>query len=267
VSSILENASFSWGFGSAPIVISEMEALANQGGLAILDVYEARIRNMMNYMGRTLNSQILADTSGISASGFNSLYGETSGVTTGFLEGKAKASQVNSVGGLSKSTYNTPGWTNAFASASGAFGTNGLDAMNSIVTAITSVHVGDRPVHCIIASEASFRLYKKALQVNERYMAVDKALDGGRLDLMFGGAPIAPDQALTQAGWSSDDIFSMYFLNFDGVKLMFQPGGEFALKDVGYANQSVARTHRILVGGQLVAKHLGSLGVLTNGNQ
>jgi hypothetical protein len=59
----------------------------------------------------------------------------------------------------------------------------------------------------------------------------------------------------------------MYFLNFDGVKLMFQPGGEFALKDVGYANQSVARTHRILVGGQLVAKHLGSLGVLTNGNQ
>lgn len=266
VSSILENASFSWGFASGPIAISEKEALANQGGLAILDVYETRIRNMMSLMGRKLNSQILADTEGISASGFNSLYGETSGVTTGFLEGKAKASQVNSVGGLSKSTYNTPGWTNAFASASGAFGTNGLDAMNSIVTAITSVHMGDRPVHCIIASEAAFKLYKKSLQVNERYMAADKALDGGRLDLMFGGAPIAPDLALTQAGWLSDDIFSMYFINFDGVKLHYQPGGEFALKDVGYANQSVVRTHRILLGGQLVARHLGSLGVLTNGN-
>lgn len=266
VNSVSEVASFSWGFWSAPVSISAMEAMTNQGDLAIIDILDSRTRNAMGKMGRDLNAQILADAKGISASGVLSLYGETSGVTTGFLEGKAKASQGNSVGGLSKATYNVPGWTNAWASASGAFATNGLDAMGSIYTQISSVHVGDRPVHCIIASEASYKLYKKSLQANERYVSADKMLDGGRMDLAYAGALMAPDLALTQAAWSSDDIFSMYFINFDGVKLYFLPKGEFELVDTGLATGSVVRTFRINLGCQLVGKHLGSLGVLTNAN-
>lgn len=266
VNSVSETATFNWAFGSEPVAISQMEAMVNQGDLAIIDILESRTRSAMGKMGRSLNSQILTDSIGISTSGVLSLYGETSGVTTGFLEGKAKTSQGNTVGGLSKATYNVPGWTNAWASGGGAFATNGLDAMNSIYTQISSVHVGDRPVHCIIASEASFKLYKKSLQANERYVSADKMLDGGRMDLAFAGALMAPDLALTQSGWSSDDIFSMYFINFDGLKLYFLPGGEFELADVGVATGSVVRTFRIHLGCQLVGKHLGSLGVLTNAN-
>lgn len=266
INSILENATYPWACWSNPVMISLAESMSNQGDLAILDILQLRTESAMQKMGRDMNAQILSDSLGISTTGLNSLYGETASVTTGFLEGKVKASQGNSVGGLSKSTYNVPGWTNAFATASGAFATNGLDAMDSIFTQISSVHVGPRPVDCIIASEASFKLYKKALQANERYTSADKVLDGGRMDLAFGGAPMAPDLSLTVSAWSGDDIISMYFINFDGVKLYFQPKGHFELVDSGFASSSIVKSYRILMGAQLVGKHLGSLGALSNAN-
>lgn len=261
---ITQNASFDWGFWSTLVAINEKEKAVNQGSLAVLDILEERTKNAMDKIGRDLNSQILANTSVVGTCGVQTLYGnDAAGV--GFLEGVAKASQNNSVGGLSKATYNVPGWTNAWASASGAFSTNGLSAMHSIFSQINSVHRGPKPVDVIIASEASFRLYKSALQANERYVDV-KALDGGRMDLVYNGAPVAADLALTQSSWSGDDIFSMYFINFAGVDLRFLKGYDFVMKDIGHADGSIIDRFRLMVGVQLIAKHLGSMGVLTNAN-
>lgn len=260
----LESATYTWGFWSEPVGVSIKEQKENAGDLAILNILETRTRSAMDKMGRTLNAQILANSSVVATCGVNTLYGNDA-AAVGFIEGVAKASQNNTVGGLSKSTYNVPGWTNAFASASGAFATNGLEAMDSIYTGISSVHVGAKPVDCIIASEASFKLYKSKIQANERYVDA-KSLDAGRMDLMFAGAPIAPDLALTQSSWAGDDIFSMYFINFSGVKLYFLPGAKFELMDLGVADGSIISQFRLLLGSQLVGLHLGSLGVLTNGN-
>ena len=264
VNTITQNASYDWGFWSAPIAISLKEQAVNRGELAILDILEERTKNAIDKMGRDLNSQILTNSLVVGTCGVQTLYGNDA-AAVGMLESVAKASQNNTVGGLSKSTYNVPGWTNAWASASGAFSTNGLGAMNSIYTQIQSVHRGARPVDCIIASEASFRLYKGSLQANERYVDA-KSLDAGRMDLMFAGAPIAPDLALTQSSWTGDDIFSMYFINFSGVRLKMLAGCDFALKETGLVDGSIVNQFRLIFGGQLVGLHLGSLGVLSNAN-
>ena len=238
VRDILESANYNWGMLSQPIWLSQLEKMKNLGESAKLDILRARIENVMESQARSINSSFLAgvDVKGKTkaATNLEGLYGEGT-FTTGFLEGKAKASQTNVVGGLSKATYNTDGWTNAWASASGAFATNGPTAMNSIYTQIYPVAKGSKPIDLIIASELCFPRYKATLYANERFVS-EKELDGGRMALMFNGAPVVPDIAMTVSGRSGDDLFSMLFLNFSGVKIFRHPDCFFSLVERGPAN-------------------------------
>lgn len=265
IQDVLYYAEYPWAFWTAPVALSAKRKLENNGERAIIDLYTAHLKSVMDKMGRDLNSHILSAS--LTGSGLESLWGGTvASAGSGFLEGGLKASQNNTVGGLSKSTYNVPGWTNAWASASGAFATNGKTAMDSIHTQIMSVHTGPKPIDCVIASEAAFRLYKGTLFTNERYLSADE-LDGGRMALMFGGAPVVADLGMTDvSGRTNEDIFSMYFLNFSGVKLYFHEDSRFSLVERGRALGSAVDTWQVQLMTQLVGIHLGSLGVLTNGN-
>lgn len=265
IQDVLNYAEYPWAFWTAPVALSAKRKLENSGERAIIDLYTTHVKSAMDKMGRNINSQILSAS--LTGSGLETLWGGTvATASTGFLEGGLKASQNNTVGGLSKSTYNVPGWTNAWASASGAFATNGKAAMDSIHTQILSVHMGPKPIDCVIASEAAFRLYKATLFTNERYVSADE-LDGGRMALMFGGAPVVPDPSMTDvSGRTNEDIFSMYFLNFAGVKLYFHEDARFKLIERGRALGYATDTWQIQLMTQLVGTHLGSLGVLTNGN-
>jgi hypothetical protein len=264
IQDVLNYAEFPWAFWTAPVALSAKRKLENSGERAIIDLYGAHLKSVMDRMGRDLNAQILNGS--LVGTGLETLYGAAgAGVNAGFIEGVAKASQNNTVGGLSKATYNIPGWTNAFASAGGAFATNGKTGMDSIHTQILSVHQGAKPIDVVIASEAAFRLYKSTLFVNERYTS-DSELDGGRMSLMFGGAPVVPDLAMTVAGRAADAIFSMYFLNFAGVKVYFHTDGRFNLVERGRALGYATDTWQVQLMAQLAGIHLGSLGVLTNGD-
>ena len=53
----------------------------------------------------------------------------TAPVTTGWLEGVAQASQANSVGGLSKTTYQAQNWFNQFVDAAGTLTLANLDEL------------------------------------------------------------------------------------------------------------------------------------------
>lgn len=261
IQDVMVSAQFPWAFWTAPVALSAKRALENSGDQAIISLYSAHVKSVMDKMGRDLNAQILNGS--IPTSGLETLYGAAAGINTGFVEGIAKASQDNTVGGLSKATYNVPGWTNAFASGGGAFATNGKTGMDSIQTQIMSVHQGPKPVDVVIASEAAFRLYKQTLFANERYVS-DAELDGGRMNLLFAGAPVVPDLGMTVAGRAGDAIFSMYFLNFAGVKLYFHTDGKFELVSRGRALGYATDTWQVQLMAQLVGIHLGSLGVLTN---
>lgn len=263
IQDVLVSAQFPWAFWTAPVALSAKRALENSGDAQIVSLYSAHVKSVMDRMGRDLNGQILNGS--LVGTGLETLYGAAAGVTTGFIEGVAKASQDNTVGGVSKATYNVPGWTNAFASAGGAFATNGKTGMDSIHTQIMAVHQGPKPVDVVIASEAAFRLYKQTLFTNERYVS-DAELDGGRMNLLFAGAPVVPDLAMSVAGRAGDAIFSMYFLNFNGVKLYFHTDGKFNLVSRGRALGYATDTWQVQLMAQLVGCHMGSLGVLTNGD-
>lgn len=264
VNNILRNAEFEWMFATMPIAVDAKTRAINSGNAAIIDIYGEHVKSVIQKMGKELNLQALYG--GVSGSTFSTLYGGTSGGGTGFVEGLVPASQSNVVGGLSKATYNVPGWTNAFATAGGAFNTAsaGRIAMDSIQTQLMSRGAGDKPFDVVIMSEACFALYRASLSSQERFVD-EKALDGGNLHLMYGGAPVVPDLAMNNTtSRAGNNIFSAYFLSSAGIGLYMLPSANFKVVERGVAVGSAVETWQLQVGCQLGAKHLGSLGVLCN---
>lgn len=263
VTNILRNAEFVWMFATAPIALDAKTKAINAGSAAIIDIYGEHVKSVIQKMGKDINAQALNGQ--VAGSTLSSLYGDGTN-TTGFLEGVAPASQTNVVGGLSKATYNVPGWTNAWASAGGAFGTAsaGRIAMDSIQTQLMNRGAGEKPFDVVIMSEACFALYRTSLSAQERFVD-EKALDGGNLHLMYGGAPVVPDLSMNNTfSRTNDNIFSAYFLSSAGIGLYMLPSADFKIVERGIATGSAVETWQLQVGCQLGAKHLGSLGVLTN---
>ena len=254
VSDVLRPAEYAWEDFVAPIVISKKEELENSSEKAVVKIVEARMRSVMGMLRRELNKQILAGSSTV-LTGMNTLNGNVAG---GFLEGTTVTNQTNTVVGISKTTYaDTTGWQNQYGTAAGAFRLGaGLNAMFQIyASANQRAPMGD--ISTIIASEASFRNYKRALQANERYID-QTVLDGGRMSLAFAGSAIEQDIEMPTAD------HSMYFLNFDAIKLITHKDADFTVSPFESVVGTTARAAQLYWKGQLIADHLGSCGTLDN---
>ena len=268
VKDVLQPAIYNWADFTAPIVITKKEELENQGEKAIVKIVEARMRSVMGMLRRELNKQILRGNSTILTS-VNTLNGAVLG---GFLEAENKGAtgnQDNSVGGISKQTYNTTnGWQNQVFDVAGAFGTNGIRGMQQLAIEANSVtHMGE--INCVLMSEACMANYRRALFAQERYIN-EKTLDGGRMQLAFGGAVVEQDLELGFDYTSTDfgaGKLSAYFLNFDGVKLCMHKDADFAVSPFEHISGTTARAAQLYVKMQLIADHLGSCGVLFDADQ
>ena len=267
VKDVLQPAVYEWADFTAPIVITKKEELENKGEKAIVKIVEARMRSVMGMLRRELNKQLLRGNSTILTT-VNTLNGDS--VSLGFLEARAKASQVNTVGGVSKTTYPVNGWLNQFADIGSAFGTNGILGMQQMaIQANTVTHMGE--VNCVLLSEATMANYRRALFAQERYIN-EKTLDGGRMQLAFGGAVVEQDLELgfdyvsssLNGGAGKTAPLSGYFLNFDGVKLCMHKDADFAVSPFEHISGTTARAAQLYVKMQLIADHLGSCGVLAN---
>jgi hypothetical protein len=260
VKDVLQPAIYEWSDFTAPIVITKKEELENKGEKAIVKIVEARMRSVMGMLRRELNKQLLAGSSSILTT-VNTLNGDS--VAQGFLEAKAKASQANTVGGVSKTSYPVNGWLNQFADVGSAFGGDGIRLMQQMaIQANTVTHMGE--VKCVLLSEAAMANYRRSLFDKERYIN-EKTLDGGRMQLAFGGAVVEQDLEL---GYTDADgqVISGYFLNFDGVKLCMHKDADFAVSPFEHISGTTARAAQLYVKMQLIADHLGSCGVLANGD-
>ena len=256
VSDVLRPAIYEWSDFVAPIVITKKEEMENQSEKAIVKIVEARMKNVMSMLRREVNKQILAGSS-TTLTTLNTLNGEAS--TTGFLEAgaAAPATQTNTVGGLSKSTLNVPGWFNAFLQ-----GTAG-----TIVDDLTQVYqdtnqfspFGD--VRAIIVNPATFQAYKAALFTNERFMSAD-SLDAGRLQLAFHGAVMEQDNEMP-ANAGAATRFSALLLNFEGIKMVMHPDGDYSVGPFEHISGTTARAAQLYWKGQLIADHLRGCGVLS----
>ena len=264
VQDVMQPALYEWSDFVAPIVITKKEELENQGEKAIVKIVEARMRNVMGLLRREINRQLVAGNSTVLTS-----LGSLNGVigTTGFLEEGAPtaAGQTNTVGGLARSLVpDGNGLFNRSFDALGAFGTNGIRGMHQLA-AETSARAPMGEVKLVLASEAGYANYRRALFTQERYID-EKQLNAGFMSLAFGNAAVVqdvfmPGTAINGAGLAA----TMYMINFDGIKLVMHSDGDLAVSPFEYIPGTTARSAQIYWKGQLIADNLASCALLFNG--
>ncbi len=261
VNDVLRPAIYDWCDFTAPIVITKKEEMENSGEYAIVKILESRMKSVMGMLRRELNRQILRGDSTV-LTGMNTLNGDTGiGSATGFLEHLSPvlpSGQNNVVGGISKATFQVPGWLNQFANAGGTLAMT--DLYNLYIAANSVAPAGD--VSQLIMSDSAFSQYRNLLFAQERFVQTDK-LDGGRMGLAFNGAVAEQDPEMGFASSVAGNC-DAYMLNYDGVKLVFHSEGDFAVSPFEHISGTTARAAQLYVKAQLVADHLGGQGVLIN---
>ena len=260
VADALKNASYEFCDFVAPVVITKKEELSNRGERAIISIVEARMKSVMGMLQREFETQIVANGSTVLTE-LNTLFGtaDASASNTGFLEALAYGSQANTVGGLDKGTYTT--FNNQVSAAGGTFATTGpVSVMTDLYIECQNFSPMGTP-NLILASPASYKLYKDALFAKERYMPED-TLDGGRLALAFAGAKMYVDPFLPAGAVGANQI-SMYFLNTEFIKLVVDSDANFAVGEFEHISGYASRAAHIMCRCQIITDHLGSQGIVT----
>lgn len=269
VQDVMQPALYEWSDFVAPIVITKKEELENAGEKAIVKIVEARMRNVMGMLRREINKQLVAANSAV-LTGLGSLCGDpVSGATTGFLQQGAPtaAGQTNTVGGLARSLVpDGNGLFNRRFDSANLFGTNGIRGMQQIA-AETSARAPMGEVKLILATESGYANYRRSLFVQERYID-EKQLNAGYMSLAFGNAAVVQDVFMPLAAdvdTGGTNANTMYFINFDGIKLVMHSDGDLAVSPFEYIPGTTARSAQIYWKGQLIADNLASCAVLFNG--
>jgi hypothetical protein len=139
-------------------VLSAVEKAANKGDLAIVNILEGKVKNVMLSLRKQVNRQIIqGDSTKITQ--LQTLNGNGTNLvapnTTGWLEGVAGASQGNSVGGLSKVTYRAQNWFNQFQDAGGSLAISDLDQL--FIKSRSTARTATRRTSCSCACPATPR--------------------------------------------------------------------------------------------------------------
>ena len=259
VSDVLRTAEFNWCDFIAPIVITKKEELSNRGPRAIVSIVEARMKSVMGMLQREWEKQAIRGDSTV-LSEMLTLNGSES--TTGFLEANTNV-QVNTVGTLSKSTFTD--LQNQYIDAANTFGTAAGNSIGFLTDLYLQCQVNSPAgvPNLILASPTSYKIYKQQLFNNERFIAED-TLDGGKLALAFHSAKMFVDPNLpapnTLAGTTQS--ISMYALNTDFIKVVFDSDANFTVSDFENISGYASRAANIMVRTQLIFDHLKSQGVL-----
>ena len=273
-------ARYTWGRQTVPFSLAGRETSENMGEAAVVKLAETRYKSAQNFFMRAINKQIVVgnQTSPTSFLDNGSLNGairvptngaaNPNGVSTGFLENQVPASQANTVGGLSRATYNIPVWTNQFQQGTSHsapwFASNGLNAFQRIRT-FASLNreqaTDDKTFHLILTSANCYDAYYQAQYSNVRYIKQNE-LDSGAFVMAFGDAPVVADPAMTAAIAGTGGDISAYFLNLDGIQLAILKGSEFKVGEfIATPNQDVITAHILFEGG-LILRNAGMQGIL-----
>lgn len=272
VADVLRSPEYEWCDFVAPIVITKKEELSNKGERAIISIADARMKSVLGMLKREWELQAVRGSSTVltemqTLNGINGTGAPAGGNATGWLEETPFGAQGNTVGGLGKATYATSNWNNQTFDVGGAgnFASHGLQGMTELMIQ-TQIYAPEGTVDLILASPTSYRLYKSVLQGQERYMPKETVLDGGRLALAFNGALMYVENNLgfASSGAGGADTPSMYFLNSNSMKVVFDSEANFSMSDFEHKSGYAAREAQMFVRTQLVADHLASLGVLVN---
>ena len=254
----LRTASYSWCDAAAPIVITRKEELSNKGERAIIRIAEARLKQTMGMFKREVEKQIIAGSSTI-LTDLQTLNGLDA--ATGWFEELAFGSQVNTVGGISKTAFPTS-WQNQVQN--GSFAANGLKKMQQLLIDCQQF-APEGDVDLILASPISYGLYKDELQQLERYVsATEERNMAGRLALQFNGAAMYIEPNLGFTGSGGVNKMSMYFLNTKLFNVYFDKDAKFELGDMETISGYAAMSAQIALRMQVTTQNLSGHGILIN---
>jgi hypothetical protein len=270
VKSTMRPPTWSIASGMMPIALSGEERRLNSGKNARISIWTQRTKNVKGAAMRAWEAKFLANILLDPAlGGWNTINGIDS--TLGFFERAAVGSQTNVIGGLSKATYSAvPGWQNQSANISNAFGTNGLNAMQSLkVRAKNRSATGTAGMIWILSEQGQINL-KRCVQPQEFYMDA-KGLDAGRPITLYAELPIESNTHMpvnTATGGSSTNTYPMtvLLLNTKDVKATWYKGdgedGYFGIGDIDdVSGEQDVQIAKLLIRGQTKAGVLGSSGI------
>ncbi len=254
----LRTATYSWCDATAPVVITRKEELSNKGERAIIRIAEARLKQTMGMFKREIEKQLIAGSSTIltDLETLNGLDG-----ATGWFEEGAFGSQTNTVGGIAKGGFPSS-WQNQVQN--GSFSSNGLQKMQSLLIDCQQF-APEGDIDLILASPASYGLYKNELQALERYVSATEVRNmAGRLALEFNGAQMFIEPNLGFTGSGGSNKMSMYFLNSRLFNIYFDRDAKFALGDMESISGYAAMSAQIAVRMQICSSNLSGHGILVN---
>jgi hypothetical protein len=258
VSDPFTKAQFEWCNFTAPIVLSDVEKLANKGDLAIVNILESKVQNVMIDLKLTVSKRIFGAAKSTSAlTTLQTLNGMTTAAGTGWLEGVAQASQDNVVGGLSKVTYQADNWYNQFQDAAGTLALEDLTQL--MINCQVHNPSGDAP-DIIFMSQNCYGAFLALIQDQVRYAPDDK-VQGGMVPT-WRGAKIYIEPTLGFTAEAPAKAVSAYVLTSSQFALYADTDGWFNMGPMLPVPGTATEAARIMCRMQLVTGSLATHGVL-----
>lgn len=255
-------AKFEYANFTQPIVLSAVEKAANKGDLAVVNILESKMKNVMLSLKKQVNQQVIVGNGLINT--LQTLNGNGIGAftanTTGWFEGVAAASQVNTVGTLAKTTYRSQNWFNQFFDSSANFDLSHLD---QLMINCQIYHPGGKFPDIILMSPKCYAAFQAQQQSQVQYIsAADRATLDADMVGMWRGAKIYVDPNLGFTANSPAKPISAYVLSSDMFQLYADTDGWFNLSEMMPVPGTATEAAMVFCRMQLVTGHLASHGIL-----
>jgi hypothetical protein len=260
-------AKFEYSNFTQPIILSAVEKAANKGDLAVVNILESKMKNVMLSLKKEVCKQIIAgDSSKITT--LQTLNGNGTAAlaanSTGWLEGVAQAAQVNSVGGLSKATFQAQNWYNQFTDAGGTLALADIDEM-FINTQLYNPS-GTTP-DIMLMSPKCYAAFLNLMDNRIQYINVsDREGLNSQMVATYRGARIYvdPNLGFTANGGSGmgAKAVSAYLLSSDTFQLYVDTDGFFNVSDMMPVPGTATEAAMVFCRMQLVTGHLASHAIL-----
>ena len=265
-------AKFEYSNWTAPIVLSAVEKAANKGDLAVINILESKVKNVMLSMKKEFSKQVIRGDSstitdlqtlngnGISSAGVDI----TAPDTTGWLEARARASQLNTVGGLSKSTFQGKNWFNQYVDAGGTLALANLDEL--FIQSQIYNPAGSTP-DIMLMSPNAYAAFLALMDARIQYVSVSDR-DGLNSEMVptYRGARIYVEPNLGYNVHSTvsagREPVSAYLLSSDQFQLYVDTDGFFNMGEMERVPGTATEAAMVFCRMQLVSGHLASHSIL-----
>lgn len=202
----VDGSEWSWKQLGGFVAISGREQVMNSGKAQVIDLVEARIKQLQAQLRNTASASLYSDGTGSSGKEFGGLR----------LIVADNPAAAGTVGGINQVAY--PFWRNYVNPTAVTTAANITARMNA--TWLSTIRGSDKP-DLILADDDMFGFYWASLQVNARF-ADSKTADAGFTSIKYMSADVTYDDSCPDR--------RMYFLTTDSLAFRYAPNRWF---DVG----------------------------------